>query len=155
MIAVNQDLFRIILRDPRGSTLIGLKAGYVLTCEVLFSLEMIFCLTLVSQLQIMKTVITRVWHGTTPVSKAEAYLKFLLEKGVNDYKNTPGNLSVQVWRRAEPEKVHFYTVTTWDSIESIKKFAGDEVRRARYYPEDKDYLVEYEPDVMHCETFIP
>ena len=103
----------------------------------------------------MQTVITRVWHGSTPAAKADAYLKFLLEKGVADYRRTPGNLSAEVWRRPDGEKVHFYTVTTWDNIDSIKKFAGDEVRLARYYPEDKDFLVEYEPEVMHYETFIP
>jgi len=102
----------------------------------------------------MQKIITRVWHGKTPASKADAYLTYLLEVGVKDYKKTPGNLSVQIWRRNEGDKVHFYTVTTWDNYESIKKFAGDEINNAVYMPKDKDYLLEFEPDVMHCETFI-
>ena len=70
-----------------------------------------------------------------------------------DYKSVPGNLSVEVWRRIEGDVCHFWTVTKWDSFESIKKFAGDEVEKAKYYPEDKDYLLEFEPTVDHRETF--
>jgi len=103
----------------------------------------------------MQKIITRVWHGKTSASKADAYLNYLLQVGVNDYKRSPGNLSVQIWRRTDGDRVHFYTVTTWDSYESIKKFAGDEINQAVYLPQDKDYLLEFEPDVMHCETFIP
>ena len=103
----------------------------------------------------MQTVITRVWHGKTPASKADAYMTYLLEVGVKDYKRTPGNLSVQIWRRTEGDRVHFYTVTTWDSFESIRKFAGDEISRPVFLPKDRDYLLEFEPDVMHCETIIP
>jgi hypothetical protein len=44
-------------------------------------------------------------------------------------------------------------VTRWDSIESIKKFAGDQYEKARYYPDDTRYLLELEPTVLHCETF--
>src|SRR5256885_10813478 len=31
-------------------------------------------------------------------------------------------------------------------------FAGDDVERAHYYPEDRDYLLELEPTVTHYEV---
>jgi hypothetical protein len=37
----------------------------------------------------------------------------------------------------------------WDSKDSIRGFAGEDVERARYYPEDKDFLLEFEPSVTH------
>jgi len=73
---------------------------------------------------------------------------------VKDYKSIPGNLSVEIWRRKEKEIYHFWTVTKWDSYESIKQFAGEDYNKAKYYPEDKKYLLEFEETVIHTETFI-
>jgi len=101
----------------------------------------------------MVTTITRVWHGRTRIEHSDEYLEYVKRTGIADYKSVPGNLSVQLWRRKDGQMCHFWTVTTWESIESIKGFAGEEYEKARYYPEDKNYLLEFEPTVIHCETF--
>ena len=98
-------------------------------------------------------VITRMWHGRTKAEHADEYLEFLKNTGVPDYKSTEGNLSVEIWRRIDGEVCHFWTVTKWDSVESIRKFAGDDLNKAKYYPEDSNYLLEFEATVVHCETF--
>ena len=98
-------------------------------------------------------VITRIWHGTTKAEHADEYLEFLIETGVADYKKTEGNLSVEVLRRVEGDICHFWTVTKWTSFENIKKFAGEDYEKARYYEEDAKFLLEFEPNVIHCETF--
>ena len=98
-------------------------------------------------------IITRIWHGRTRAEHADEYLEFLIKTGVRDYKATPGNLSVEILRRREGDICHFWTVTKWDSFENIKKFAGEDYEKARYYEEDKQYLLEFEPHVIHCETF--
>lgn len=98
-------------------------------------------------------MITRVWHGTTRVQDAERYLQFLLDKGIRDYLRTPGNRDVRVGRRIEGDIAHFYTISTWDDMDAVRAFAGDPVDRARYYPEDKDFLLSFEPTVLHYETF--
>jgi heme-degrading monooxygenase HmoA len=97
--------------------------------------------------------ITRIWHGTTKAEHADEYLQYVIDTGIAEYKNTESNLNVEVLRRVEGDKCHFWTVTKWDSYESIKKFAGEEYEKARYYPEDEKYLLEFEPNVIHCETF--
>jgi heme-degrading monooxygenase HmoA len=101
----------------------------------------------------MPNIITRIWHGTTKTEHSDAYLTFLEESGLSDYKRTEGNLSVSVWRRVEGEICHFWTVTKWHSYDDIKKFAGEDYEKARYYPEDAEYLLEYEEKVLHVETF--
>ena len=101
----------------------------------------------------MRKTITRVWHGVVPASKSEEYLQYVIQTGVDDYKAIPGNLSVNIWRRTEGDRTHFWTVTTWDSFESIRQFAGEDFEKAKYYPKDEDYLLEFEPTVIHCETF--
>jgi heme-degrading monooxygenase HmoA len=97
--------------------------------------------------------ITRIWHGRTRARHADEYLEFLERTGVADYKATDGNLSVQIWRRIDGDVCHFWTVTTWESFENIEKFAGEDYEKARYYEEDKKFLLEFEPRVIHCETF--
>ena len=52
----------------------------------------------------------------------------------------------------EGDITHFITLTFWDSLESIKGFAGEDVEVAKYYPEDKDFLLEFEPNVVHYEV---
>ena len=97
--------------------------------------------------------ITRIWHGITKAEAADEYLTFLERSGVQDYAKIEGNLSVKVLRRIDGNVCHFWTVTEWDSFDSIKKFAGDDLEKAKYYPEDSEYLLEFEPRVSHCETF--
>jgi heme-degrading monooxygenase HmoA len=97
-------------------------------------------------------MIARTWHGAVPVEKADAYHDYLLETGVPDYRRTPGNRGVYIFRRTEGEVVHVLLLTLWDSLDVIRAFAGDNVERARYYPEDEDYLLELEPTVTHYEV---
>lgn len=98
-------------------------------------------------------LITRIWHGRTRAEHADEYLKYVIETGAADYKSIEGNLSVEIWRRIDGDECHFWTVTKWDSYESIKRFAGDDLEKAKYYPEDEKFLLEFEPNVIHCETF--
>jgi heme-degrading monooxygenase HmoA len=98
-------------------------------------------------------MITRIWHGKTKATDAEIYLKYIRETGLKDYIETEGNISAKVLRNIEGDICHFYTITEWKDIESIKKFAGTDYKKARYYPEDKKYLLEFEEIVNHYETF--
>jgi len=97
-------------------------------------------------------VIARIWHGTTPLGKADAYTKLLNEKAIPDYQGTPGNLAVHILRRDIGDKSHFLTLTFWESLEAVKAFAGEPVEKAKYYPEDKDFLLEFEPTVAHWDV---
>lgn len=98
-------------------------------------------------------MITRIWHGKTKADDSDAYLKYIEETGIKDYRNIPGNVSATILRRIENDICHFYTVTKWDNMESIIRFAGNNYKKAKYYPEDEKYLVEFEEKVIHCETF--
>jgi heme-degrading monooxygenase HmoA len=96
-------------------------------------------------------VIARLWHGRVPHSKAERYRAFLRARAVPDYRAVPGNLSVQILERAEGEVTHFVTLTTWESLATIRGFAGEDIEVAKYYPEDREFLLEFEPTVVHYE----
>ena len=97
-------------------------------------------------------MIARMWHGRVPASKAGAYREFLNTRAISDYRSVQGNLSVHILERKEGDITHFITLTFWKDMESIKAFAGDDVEAAKYYPEDKDFLLEFEPEVVHYEV---
>ena len=97
-------------------------------------------------------MIVRIWHGKVPTSKADAYRDFTIGRAIPDYQSVKGNLSVHVLERREGVTTHFMTLTFWENLEAIKAFAGEDVEAAKYYPEDKDFLLEFEPTVQHYEV---
>ena len=98
-------------------------------------------------------MITRVWHGRTSLKDGEAYLKFLLNEGTREYLETKGNLSVKVWQKKDEHCCHFWTVTEWKDLESVKAFAGEDYAKAKYYPQDDGVLLEFEENVDHYESY--
>ena len=92
------------------------------------------------------------WHGRVPTSRAKAYRAFTIARAIPDYRSVEGNISVHVLERTESDITHFITLTFWKDLESIRAFAGENVEAAKYYPEDKDFLLEFEPTVVHYEV---
>lgn len=92
------------------------------------------------------------WHGRVPTEKAEAYRSFLIGRAIPDYQSVDGNLSVKILERQENDATHFITMTTWRDIDCIRGFAGDDIEVAKYYDEDQDFLMEFEPHVVHYEV---
>jgi heme-degrading monooxygenase HmoA len=97
-------------------------------------------------------MIARLWHGRVPASKAEAYRAFLNARAIPDYRSVPGNLSVQILERHDGDVTHFVTLTLWESLAAIEAFAGSGLDKAKYYPEDAGFLLEFEPRVLHYQV---
>jgi heme-degrading monooxygenase HmoA len=97
-------------------------------------------------------MMARIWHGKTKASQAEAYRDFLIARAMPDYQSITGNLGVHILRRIEGDEAHFITLTFWEGAEAIKAFAGEDFEKAKYYPEDKEFLLEFEPKVTHYEV---
>lgn len=97
-------------------------------------------------------MIARLWHGEVPADKAGAYHQLLREKGLKDYQSTTGNKGVFLLKKEVDGIAHFYTLTFWQDMNAIKEFAGDDPEKARYYAEDKDFLLSFEPFVQHFDV---
>ena len=96
-------------------------------------------------------MIVRMWHGRVPSGKAAAYREFLKSRAIPDYRSIPGNINVYILERPEGEIMHFVTMTFWQDMDSIRAFAGADAEKAKYYPEDRDFLLEFEPVVVHYQ----
>ena len=97
-------------------------------------------------------MIVRMWHGKVLTSKAKAYREFMVARAIPDYQSVAGNLSVDILERTAGDVTHFITLTFWKDLDSIRAFAGEDVEKAKYYPEDEDFLLEFEPNVVHYEV---
>ncbi len=97
--------------------------------------------------------IMRLWHGRVKRDKADEYEKLMVEKAVPDYSSVDGLLKLYFQRKDEKEISHFLLVTIWDNLESVKKFAGNNPKIAKYYPKDDEFLLEKEKETELYEIF--
>ena len=99
-------------------------------------------------------MIARVWRGVVPLEKAEEYGRWLSDSdfGVKDYRRTPGNSGAWVLRRVEGNRAHFLLVSCWESREAIQAYAGPDIDVARYFPFDRQCLLDAEEKVEHFEV---
>jgi len=97
-------------------------------------------------------MIARLWHGNVPTGKADEYRAFLNQRAIPDYHYVAGNLGVKILEKQDGEVTHFILLTFWEDYEVIHSFAGKDISKAKYYPEDKDFLLEFEPTVEHYEV---
>ena len=98
-------------------------------------------------------MIARIWHGTTLANHYESYTAFMKSRAIPDYKGTKGFLKLSFLRSIEEDKAHFTLITFWENLEVIKNFAGVDFEKAKYYPEDEDFLLDFEEKVSHHEVF--
>ena len=77
----------------------------------------------------------------------------MIKRAAPDYGSVAGLENLFFTRRNEGDVSHFLLVTVWDSIESVKKFAGENPEVAKYYPEDDGYLLEKEEHSQNYQVF--
>ena len=97
--------------------------------------------------------IMRLWRGKVPLVKADEYEKFMVERAAPDYSSVKGLINLYFQRKNEQSHAEFLLVTIWDSMESIKMFAGDNPELAKYYPEDDNFLLEKEKTTPMYDIF--
>jgi len=96
-------------------------------------------------------MIARIWRGATRASDAEVYEAYVQETGIAHYKQTPGNLGAWLLTRIVGDRCEFIALSHWESREAIAAFAGADINKAVYYPEDDRYLIERADEVEHYE----
>lgn len=80
--------------------------------------------------------IKRVWHGWTIPENAEKYQKLLHDEvfpGL-EAKNIPGYQSIELMRRDHTDEVEFVTIMTFDSLQNVIDFQGEDYTRC-YVPD--------------------
>jgi heme-degrading monooxygenase HmoA len=97
-------------------------------------------------------MIARIWRGAVRRADADAYADYIANTGMAEYRSTPGNQGAWMLRRDDGDRSEIITFSLWDSRESIRAFAGDDIDQAVFYLEDDRYLIEREQTVRHYEV---
>ncbi|MEU8609189.1 hypothetical protein AB0C29_14405 [Actinoplanes sp. NPDC048791] len=95
-------------------------------------------------------MIARMWRGWVATDRAAEYVAYIEETGMAAYRGTPGNVDAQMWTRDLGDgRTEVVTLSWWESIEVIQGFAGSDISRAVFYPEDDEFLIGREDTVAH------
>jgi antibiotic biosynthesis monooxygenase (ABM) superfamily enzyme len=97
-------------------------------------------------------MIARVWRGATRADDEDAYAQYLEETGMRAARALDGNRGTLVLHRRVGDRAEFETVLLFESLDHVRAFAGDEIERAVFFPEDDRFLVERELTVAHYEV---
>ncbi|HSI94125.1 MAG TPA: hypothetical protein VK925_11535 [Jiangellaceae bacterium] len=98
-------------------------------------------------------MIARMWRGVVRTEQAAGYVEYITGTGIAEYRQTPGNLGAQMWTRDRGDGyTEVVTLSWWDSLASIRAFAGEDIEAAVFYPADEAYLVDRETRVAHFEV---
>ena len=98
-------------------------------------------------------MIARIWKGRTKIEHLEEYTDFMKVRAIPDYSKTDGFIKLTFLKRTDNDYAYFQLITYWKNMEVIKNFAGNDFEKAKYYPEDKNYLVDFPERVIHYEVF--
>lgn len=94
-------------------------------------------------------MLARIWRGATRREDAEEYGRYIERTGLAEYRAVPGNAGAWLLWREVGDEAEFIALSFWQSEESIRGFAGDDISRAVFYPEDERFLVRGEETVEH------
>ena len=97
-------------------------------------------------------MIARIWRGVVRREDAPAYTDYIASTGMAEYRSTPGNQGAWMLRRDDGDRSEIITFSFWDSTESIRAFAGDDIDQAVFYPEDDRFLIERDLRVRHYDV---
>jgi heme-degrading monooxygenase HmoA len=94
----------------------------------------------------LRPVIARIWRGRTTADKADEYAQYLYEHGIKPLVEKA--LGVQMLREDRASESEFVTISYWESVEAMSRFAGDDPRRIHHLERDAEFLIELPSSVQ-------
>lgn len=99
-------------------------------------------------------MIERHWKGIAKTEEADHYIQHLLNDTFPRLSTITGFVRSAILKRKVMQGVEFRIVTVWDSLDSIRQFAGDKPEVAVVPPVAQKMMVEYDPLVAHYEIVV-
>ena len=84
--------------------------------------------------------IARIWRGRTTRERADEYEAYNYEVGIRPLIQKA--LGVQCLRDDRETETEFVTISYWESVEAMSRFAGDDPRRIHHLERDAEFLIE-------------
>ena len=90
--------------------------------------------------------IARIWRGRVKRDRADEYAKYLYEVGIRPLEEKA--LGVEQLREDRETDTEFVTISYWESIDSMRAFAGDDPTAIRHLDRDPEFLLELPTEVQ-------
>jgi len=84
--------------------------------------------------------IARIWRGRVPTARADEYEAYLFEHGIKPLIEKA--MGVQSLREDRAGETEFVTISYWESVEAMARFAGSDPRRIHHLERDPEFLIE-------------
>ena len=97
--------------------------------------------------------IKRIWHGWTTEENADKYQTILSNEvlpGI-EAKNIPGYTKIEVLRIDQDDEVEFVTIMTFDSLQNVIDFQGENYKKCYVPDAAQKVLKRWDLESMHYE----
>jgi hypothetical protein len=88
----------------------------------------------------LEPAIARIWRGRTTRERADEYARYLYEYGIKPLERKA--LGVQLFREDRETESEFVTISYWESVAAMSRFAGNDPRRIHHLERDPEFLIE-------------
>ncbi len=95
--------------------------------------------------------ISRHWKGVAKPEEADNYIRHLRSETFPALGKIEGFIGASILRRSIRQGTEFLIVTTWQSVEAIRRFAGESESTAVVPPSVRAMMVEYDGEATHYE----
>ena len=96
-----------------------------------------------------RPTIARIWRGRTTRAKADEYASYLYENGIKVLAQRA--LAVQQMREDRDADTEFVTISYWESVEAMSRYAGSDPRKIHHLERDAEFLIELPESVQVLE----
>ena len=84
--------------------------------------------------------IARIWRGRVKAARADEYAEYLYEHGIRPLEEKA--LAVELLREDRADESEFITISYWENVEAMSRFAGKDPRRIHHLERDPEFLIE-------------
>jgi len=93
-----------------------------------------------------KSTIARIWRGRTTRARADEYAAYLYDVGIRPLEEKA--LAVELLREDRADETKFVTISYWENVEAMSRFAGPNPRRIHHLPRNAEFLIELPQSVQ-------
>ncbi len=98
--------------------------------------------------------IKRIWHGWTTPENADKYENLLYDEVFQsiEAKNISGYRRIELLGRDQSDEVEFITIMTFDSLQNVINFQGEDYQRCYVPDAEKRVLNRWDQNSAHFEV---
>jgi heme-degrading monooxygenase HmoA len=99
-------------------------------------------------------MIGRLWHGVTTRENAGKYEDLLRSEVLPGIHRVDGYSGAWLLRREVPEGVEFVTLTIFESLDAVRRFAGEDVEAAVVPEAARKFLAHFDTRSVHYTILV-